>query len=224
MIFPFVLISACSSSKKDDRELEEREHEDIEREYVVTNASSKIRPGWIEDAEVWARNHSKETKVYRYFSYETDPGVSRSVSCEKAKARAKSDIAGEITTFIDRSLGQSRGGQSTIDENNPRVQALREYVESTLTEKVQALIHGASIEKTYWEKRKYLKKLGAKRDFKAYTCAVFVRMPVKNLNRAIDEASMHVSKQADDPETKEIVKNALKDAKENFNKAKRGEI
>ena len=62
------LLVSCAS-KKDDKELVEREHENIKREYVVTNSSSDIRPGWIEDAEVWARQHSLDTNKYRYFRF-----------------------------------------------------------------------------------------------------------------------------------------------------------
>lgn len=217
-------LGVSCASKKDDRELEEREHENISREYQVVDASSNSRPGWIEDAEVWSRNHSKDTAKFRYFSYETEPKVSRKISCELAKVNAKADIAGEIATFIDKSIASSSAGNASIDENNPNVQALREYVESTLAEKVQALIHGAAIEKTYWEKRKYKKDLGAKKDFSAYICAVYVRIPKERLNRAIDEAANHVINQTDDPETKANVKKALQDVSDNFNKAKSGQI
>lgn len=224
-LFSVVLsLGVSCASKKDDRDLEEREHDNISREYQVVDASSNVRPGWIEDAEVWSRNHSKDIQKFRFFSYETEPKVSRKISCDLAKANAKADIAGEIATFIDKSLASSQAGNASIDENNPNVQALREYVENTLAEKVQALIHGAAVEKTYWEKRSYQKKLGAKKDFKAYICAVYIRIPQERLNRAIDEAANHVINQTDDPETKENVKNALKDASENFKKAATGQL
>lgn len=213
-----------SCATKDDRKLEEREHEEIARDYLVRDASSKFRPGWIEDAELWSRNHSKDTSKFRYFSYETDPKVSRNISCNLAKANARTDIAGEITTFIDKQLGASTQGNANIDENNPNIQELREYVENTLAEKIQALIHGAAVEKTYWEKRAYMKDKGAKKDFTAWTCAVFIRMPSERLKRAIDEAANHVVKRADDPETKDAVRKAMDDASSNFVKAKRGEI
>lgn len=221
-----LLISSVvvSCATKDNRELEEREHTNISRDFIVRDASSNKRAGWIEDAELWSRNHNKNTEKYRYFSYETDPKVSRNISCNLAKANAKADIAGEITTFIDKQLAASTQGNANIDENNPQIQALREYVENTLSEKIQALIHGAAVEKTYWEKRSYLKEKGAKKDFTAWTCAVYIRMPSDRLNKAIDEAANHVVKRADDPETKEAVRKAMDDASKNFIKAKRGEI
>jgi hypothetical protein len=216
-----ILGMSCSSTKK-ERVPEDVENEDIQKDYKVKDASSNIRPGWIEDAEVWAGGHGKDTAKYRFFSYETDPKVSRNISCNLAKANTRVDIASEITTFIDKSLGFSQEGNASVDENNPQVVALREYVENTLAEKVQALIHGAAVVKTYWEKRRYLKSEGAKKDYNAYTCAVLIRMSSKRLKNAVDEAANHVVSRVDDPETKAQVKKALDDASENFDKRRQG--
>jgi len=213
----------CSSTKKEELS-PEREHEDIARDYVVTDSSSNVRPGWIENAELWAKEHGNDIEKSRYFSFETEPKVSRQISCDLAKANAKADIAGEIATFIDKSLATSTEGAAAIDENNPKTEALRNYVENTLAEKIQALIHGAAIVKTYWEKRSYKEDLGAKRDYIAYTCGVLLRIPSKTLADAVKRASDFVEKQADDPETKANVKKALQDASDNFVKAKKGEI
>ncbi len=223
-LITLAFVSCGSSKKEDNRELVEREHQEISREYVVKDASSNFKPGWIEDAEVWAKNHSKDMKKYRYFSYETEPKVSRSIACNLAKANAKTDIAGEISTFIDKQLAQSQEGQAGIDENNPNVQALREYVENTLAEKVQAMIHGAAVVKTYWEKRLYKQDLGAKKDYKAYTCSVFIRMDAKRLNTAVERAANLLVKTVDDPSTKANVKKALLNVSDNFVKARQGEI
>ena len=217
------LLTSCGSSQK-EREVEDKENTEIQREYIVKDASSNFRPGWIEDPEVWARDKGKDTKLDRYFSYETEPKVSRNIACNIAKANVKADIAGEIATFIDKQLATSTQGNASIDENNPNMQPLREYVENTLAEKIQALIHGAAIVKTYWEKRDYKAELGAKRDFKAFTCAVFIRMNSKSLAKAVEEAANYVAAKADDPETKASVKKALQDASKNFEMAKKGEI
>ncbi|WP_127714522.1 hypothetical protein [Halobacteriovorax sp. HLS] len=217
------LLTSCGSSQK-EREVEEKENTEIQREYIVKDASSNFRPGWIEDPEVWARDKGKDIKMDRYFSYETEPKVSRNIACNIAKANVKADIAGEIATFIDKQLATSTQGNASVDENNPNMQPLREYVENTLAEKVQALIHGAAIVKTYWEKRDYKAELGAKRDFKAFTCAVLIRMNSKALAKAVDEAANYVAGKADDPETKATVRKALQDASKNFEMAKKGEI
>ncbi|HAZ14333.1 MAG: hypothetical protein A2X86_19090 [Bdellovibrionales bacterium GWA2_49_15] len=229
MLMALVLVfTSCSSTKK-EKELVEVKHEEIRKDYEVRDTSSGegIRPGWVEDAAVWAEEYGKTAKDgadFRFFSFETEPKVSREIACNLAKANAKADIAGEIATFIDKQLGASTEGSASIDPNNPKTQPLREFVSNTLAEKIMALIHGASIVKTYWEKRDYQKSRGAKADYIGFTCASLVRIPTKELQKAIDEAANHVVNAVDDPGTKENVKKALNDASENFVKAKQGQL
>lgn len=214
---------ACSSTKE-EKELEERENEDIQRDYTVIDASGKVRPGWIEDPGLWSKEYGKDTEKYRFFSYETEPKVGRKVACDLAKANVRADIATEISTFIDKQLGTSIEGYSSVDENNPDVQGLKEYTESTLVEKTKTLIHGVSVVKTYWEKRRYQADLGAKKDFQAYTCAVYVRMDAAKLAKAVDDAARAVMERADKSSVKGNVKEALENASKDFLKATAGEI
>lgn len=215
------LISCGSSKKTTERVLEDVEHDAIKRDFVVTDASSNRRPGWIEDAQVWASQNAGEEKKYRYFSFETEPKVNRQVACDLAKANARADIAAEITTFIDRSLVSTMEGAAAINENNPQIQAMKDYVDSTLVEKVQALVHGSSVLKTYWEKRSYRKKLGAVRDYTSFTCAVYVQMERERLKEAVEKAATLVIDQTTDPELKEKAQDALKDAAVNFDRMRR---
>ena len=214
---------ACASTKK-EAELEERENEDIERDYVVIDASGKVRPGWIEDPVLWSKEYGKDIAKYRFFSHETDPKVGRKVACDLAKSNVRADIAAEISTFIDKQLGTSIEGVSSVDENNPDVQGLKEYTESTLVEKTKSLVHGASVIKTYWEKRRYKEDLGAKKDYMAYTCAVYVRMDAGTLAKAVDNAAKAVMERASKTTVKDNVKKALENASEDFLKASAGEI
>lgn len=219
-------IAACSSAKKEpaERAVEEVKHTEIQKEYEVRDASSNFRPGWIEDAEVWAKQNEKNLEKMRFFSYESEPKVTRGVACDIAKANVRVDIAGEITTFIQKTLGTSQEGNASVDMNSPKLAPLKEYMENTLAEKIQSLVHGASVVKTYWEQREYKKDLGAKEDFKAYTCAVLIRMEAERLRKSVDDAANFVVKKVDDPEAKENVKKALQNASEDFVKARRGEL
>lgn len=225
MFLMLLLGVSCSSTTKDnERELEEREHSKIKREYTVVDASSNTRPGWIEDAEVWAFQNREDVELFRYFSFETEPKVSRQIACELARANARGDIAGEITTFISRSLVDTTEGSANIDPNNPAVQALRNYVDTTLTEKVTALIHGSSVLKTYWEKRNYTQKLGAKEDYSAFTCAVYVQMSRERLASAIERASTLVTAEVEDQDLKAKVEEALSTANQDFERMRRGQL
>lgn len=208
--------ASCGSSKKEERELEEREHEEIQRDYVVVDASSNYRPGWVEDAVVWASStEGYDTQTNRYFSFETEPKSSRTVACKLAKSQVNLNIAGEISTFIDRTLATTLEGDASIDPNNPQVKALQQYVDETLVEKVVSEINGASTIKVYWEKRQYKEDLGAKKDYQAFVCSVLVRMNAKNLAQAVEKAATLVSNQAA-PSLKSRVQEALKDADQKF--------
>lgn len=215
------LSTACSSKKK-VKDVDNSET--ISRDFEVKDASSTTRPGWIEDATVWVEQEKMDTGKYRYFSFETEPKVNREIACNLAKANVRADIASEITTFIQKSLASSQEGAPAIDPNNPKTQPMREFVSNTLAERVQSLIHGAAVIKTYWEKRNYLQKMGSKKDYVGFTCATLVRMENSRLKAAIEKASEDIVSKADDPETKENVKKALDQIDEDFVKARRGEV
>jgi hypothetical protein len=209
-------LASCGSSKKKERELEEREHTQIQRPYIVRDALSTIRPGWIEDAEVWARSHENfDLNKFRYFSYETEPKATREVACKMAEQEFRTGIAAEISTFIDKSLTTTLEGDASIDMNNPEVKALEQYVDEVLVSKVSGTVNGAAVLKSYWEYRQYLQKQGAKKDFNAYTCAVFGRISVQNLEDAIKRSVDLVKGQAKG-DLKAKVEAALKNAESNF--------
>ncbi|MFA7614211.1 MAG: hypothetical protein WCY48_08225, partial [Candidatus Caldatribacteriota bacterium] len=133
------------------------------------------------------------------------------------------DIASEITTFIKKSLASSEQGQIALDPNNPSSEPIRSYVQNDLSERVQGLIHGSSIVKTYWEKRNYLVKLGAKKNYVGQTCAVLIRMDQDRLKEAINKAAQGIEKSAT-PELKQNVQKALENLEDEFLKARQGEI
>lgn len=214
-------LGAACSSKKTVKDVDNSET--IARDYEVRDASSTTRPGWIEDAEIWTAQENMDTKKFRYFSFETEPKVNREIACNLAKANVRADIAGEITTFIQKSLAASTEGSPAIDPNNPKTQAMREYVSNTLAERVQSLIHGAAVIKTYWEKRNYMQKMGAKKDYIGFTCATLVRMETDRLKAAIDKASEDLVEKAD-PEMKDKVQKALENLDEDFVKARHGQV
>ncbi len=218
-------VAASCSSKKPKKEVQDVDNsKTISRDFEVRDASSTTRPGWVEDAEIWTEQEGMDTKKYRYFAYETEPKVNREIACNLAKANVRVDIASEITTFIQKSLASSTEGAAAIDANNPKTQAMREFVSNTMAEKVQSLINGAAVIKTYWEKRQYMQTLGAKKDYIGFTCASLIRMEASRLQAAIDKASEDIVAKVDDPETKENVKKALDKIDEDFVKARQGQI
>jgi hypothetical protein len=222
LVLALSVVTVGCSSKKKVKDVDNTPT--IARDFEVRDASSTTRPGWIEDAEVWTEQEKMDTQKYRYFSFETEPKVNREIACNLAKANVRVDIASEITTFIQKTLAASQEGQAAIDANNPRTAPMREYVSNTMAEKVQSLINGAAVIKTYWEKRNYMQSMGAKKDYIGFTCASLIRMETSRLKAAVDKASEDLIEKADDPETKENVKKALENIDEDFVKARHGEV
>jgi carboxypeptidase C (cathepsin A) len=221
ILFICMALSLVACSSKKTKEIVEVDNTaTIKKDYEVRDASSNTRPGWIEQAEEWAAQNNLNVTDSRYFSFETEPKVNREIACNLAKANARADIAGQITTFISKTLGSSDQGSATIDENNPDIQGLRSYTENTLAEKIQAILVGASVEKTYWEKRQYQIKLGAKKDFTGFTCASLVGVKKEFLRKAIEQVQRELEKKTDDPEAKASVKSAIEKAHEEFAKIK----
>ena len=215
-----VMISVGCASKREVKEVDNTKT--IAKDFDVRDASSNFRPAWIEDVEAWAEQEKKDDK-HRWFAFETEPKVNREIACNLAKANARADVAAEITTFIQKTLSESTEGQAAIDPNSPRTQALRNYVSNTLSEKVQSLIHGAAVTKTYWEKRQFQKAKGAAKDYVGFTCAVQVRMDKEILAEAINKAAQEIVNKTEDTEMKEKVQKALDKVDEDFLKARRGE-
>lgn len=215
LILVTIFLGACSSSKEKSRIKEVDNTETIKKDFVVRDASQTYRPIWVTDATEWAKDKKRDTKQYRYFSFETEPKVTREIACNLARAYTKADIASEISTIIDKSLVETVDGTAGIDQNDPQVTALRDYVETSLVEKVKAKVVGAAIIKTYWEKRQYQKELGAKKDFYGYSCAVLIRIKTEELKSLMEDANKLVVKEAD-PSLKERAQEALKKAEENI--------
>lgn len=214
------MISVGCASKRKVKEVDNTKT--IVKDFDVRDASSNYRPAWIEDVEAWAEQEKKDDK-HRWFAFETEPKVNREIACNLAKANARADVAAEITTFIQKTLAESTEGQAAIDPNSPRTQALRNYVSNNLSERVQSLIHGAAVTKTYWEKRQFQKSKGAAKDYVGFTCAVQVRMDKAVLAEAINKAAQEIVNKTEDVEMKEKVQKALDKVDEDFLKARRGE-
>lgn len=202
-----VMAVGCGSSSK-DKEPEPRE---FERPYKVVDAKTGVIPLWINEPQEWAsKNDKTDAKDHRYFVYDTELKNSRQIACQIAKARATGSIASEITQFIKQSLGQSAQGDPTDTDER-----LEEYVESTLAQEVQSFVVGAKVHRTYWEMRKYTVELGAERNKQGYVCSALVKISKDSLARAIRRAQKKIEGVAN-VETKENVKQALKDVEDKF--------
>ena len=191
----------------------------FERSYKVVDASHVDIPEWLNEPQEWASDvdDDDDTEDYvkknRYYTFSTEAKNSQTISCEIAKARASAELAAEITTFIKQSLAVSKQGDPTSQD-----EALSEYVEDTLAKEVQTFIVGARVYRTYWEKRKFEKELGAKKDWAGYVCSALVKISKANLKNAFDSASKNLVKRSSNDVVRENVKKAMQSAKESYTK------
>ena len=125
------LLGCASKPKietKPNKEIVKGEKLYIQKDYIVKDASNNERPAWISNLDSFVTSHNMNGEKFRYFVFETSVKIDRELACNFAKANARVDIASEIATFIQKTLGASKEGRLSINENNPRSRNLKEYV------------------------------------------------------------------------------------------------
>jgi hypothetical protein len=183
----------------------------FKKDYDVVDASSGDIPEWIQEPQEWADDEDEDDfKAHRYYVVNIDPRKSREIACKIAKAQARAEVASEVTAFIKNSFGQATHGDPTDND-----EALSEYVEDTLAQEVQAFVVGARVFRTYWEKRKFDKEKGAKKNWAGYTCSALIKISKKNLEKAFKRAEDKLAGKAK-KENKQMVKKALKAAQDEY--------
>lgn len=186
----------------------------LEKDYKVVDASHKEIPEWVSDLDEWIDDEVDEevSKRNKYYLYTTEAKNSRATACELAKARSASNVASEVSTFIKQSFAQSKHGDPT--KTNKK---LSEYVQDDLAKEVQAFIVGANVHKTYWEKRRFMKDEGAKKDWDGYVCTSLIKVSKKNLKRAFKRTEASLTKNADSA-VKQKVLEIMKEAQNAYTK------
>lgn len=193
------ILASCASRK-------------LERDYKVVDASHQDIPEWVSDLDEWLDDEEDDFAKNRYYIYETEAKNSRSTACEIAKARSAANVASEISTFIKQSFAQSKHGDPTKLDSK-----LSEYVQDDLAKEVQAFIVGAQSYKTYWEKRKFMKEMGAQADQEGYVCTSLIKISKDNLKKAFNRSEEALAKKADD-KSREAVQKIMKEATDAYTK------
>lgn len=198
LVISLMSLGLVSCASKKEVVKEERV---FDKTYTVVESSSKVFPEWIGEQD-------KNDKDFRYFVSEAKNKNQR-LCMKSAEVRATSKIASEISQFIKNSYGESvQGG---------RDQEVEEYMEESLASEAQAFVVGAQVSRTYFEKRKYDKKLGAEENYSEYYCFALIKMKKDNLEKAVNNALKKLYSTIENKEAKEKTQNALKDVAKKFN-------
>jgi hypothetical protein len=183
----------------------------LQRDYVVVDSSHQDIPEWVEDLDEWIDDEQDDKKKSRYYVYTSDPKNDRTISCELAEARAGSKVAGEVSQFIKQTIASSIEG-----DPKSKKKALEQYIEEDLVKEVQAKLVGVKVLKTYWEKRRFQKDLGAKKNKDAYTCTKLLKISKKNLKRLFKMSYAKMEKKATNAELKAKVKASMEKAEKAY--------
>jgi hypothetical protein len=200
-----VFVTSCGS--KDKKEEPKKEARKFQKDYVVVDARKSIIPEWIDDP--YNEDTTKAKKTNRYFISESE-GNNKRLCTRSASARASARVAAEIAQFIKNTYSEATQG----DEDDE----VSQYMQEQLAQEVQSFIVGASVFKSYWEKRRYKMDLGAPADKTMYTCYALVKMSKRNLSKAIKNSRAKLLKSLEDPEVKKKAEKATAFVEDKFNK------
>lgn len=176
----------------------------LKKDYVVVDSSHQDIPEWVEDLSEWIEDEEKNENRYRYFTYTSDPKNDRQISCDLASARAGTYIAGEISQTIKQNIESIKSG-----DPNSKNEKMDQFVEEKLTKEIKANLVGVKTYKTYWEKRRFQKELGAKENKDAYTCTKLLKVPKSDMKKMFVVAYKKLDKIANNDVQKAMVKKAI---------------
>lgn len=203
------LVASCGSSKKNEAPKQEDESRKIQIDYKLlgTSTGKSTPPEWI--ASPSKGDKSKMRKKNRYFVNESEHASQR-LAVRSAEARATARIAQEIAQFMKNTFAEATQGGEGED--------VTEYMQEQLAQEAQTFIVGASVIKTYWEKRKYLESMGAEEDKTVFKAYALVRMSKKDVEKAVQRSRAKLLGEIEDPEVKKKTDKILKDVDDAFAK------
>ena len=161
-------LASCGSSKpKSDGDVVEpiEPPRTAKKDYEVLDFSEASTPSWVKHPSQ-VDFTPEERAGNRYFVSESSHTEQR-LCVKSAEVRATARVASEIAQFMKNSYAEATQGGG--DEK------VSEYMQEQLAQDAESFLVGVQVAKTYWEKRKYLEKLGAPEDktkFYCYYCVI----------------------------------------------------
>ncbi len=154
-------VVSCSSSKKP---------REFKLPYKVVNASDKIEPDWLNNAE----KYEDKKKGINYFVSSAEHATRR-LCMKSSEVRASAAIAGEVAQEI-----KSDYTEVTREEDEETIT----FMSESLRQVIQTEVSGIKTVLQYWEHRKFEEDENGitKVD---YACYTLVGIPEKRLGKAI---------------------------------------
>ena len=155
------LLTACAGFKPD---------------YEVRDASASSKPAWTVQSKTAKIDSSSERKENRYFVADA-VNVDKGLCLRSAEVNATRKIASEVAQEIMGAFEENR--KSADDSANVKMK-------EKLEQNIQVNLHGVVVAETYWERRAYMKALGAEKDYAGYKCDVAVKIKKAALVDALE--------------------------------------
>jgi len=185
------LITACSSLKPDYR-------------VKAAKGNTDKVPTWILKASK-NDDSSRDNETHAYFAADAENANQR--LCEQdAKARATAMVAERISQQLLNVFNAAVKGTASEASS---------FSSDQLKQEINASLSGVEVRETYWQRRAYLKEMGAMEDREVYYCTALVRIKNELLAKAMDAA---ITKMVDSvkPAQRESVKTELQASKADF--------
>lgn len=155
------LLTACAGFKPD---------------YKVKEASDSSKPAWTVQSKTSKIDSSAERKTNRYFVADA-VNVDKGLCLRSAEVNATRKIASEVAQEIMGAFEENR--KSADDSANVKMK-------EKLEQNIQVNLHGVVVAEKYWERRAYMKALGAEKDYTGYKCDVAVKIKKDALADALE--------------------------------------
>ncbi len=180
-------VSACASFKPD---------------YEVKDASESSRPAWTVQNKAYKSDDSDAKNTHRFFVEDAE-NVNQRLCLKSAEARATQKVASEIAQELI-----AKYEEKTQSKNDKATAQAKD----NLQQSIKVNLHGVAVQGKYWEKRRYLKELGAEKDLTAYHCDVVVKISNAALAEALQaykDKTMKTLKGEDKQAMEEVVTEAI---------------
>lgn len=155
------LLTACAGFKPD---------------YEVKDASDSSKPAWTVQSKTSKIDSASERKENRYFVSDA-VNVDKGLCLRSAEVNATRKIASEVAQEIMGAFEENR--KSADDSANVKMK-------EKLEQNIQVNLHGVVVVEKYWERRAYMKALGAEKDYTGYKCDVAVKIKKDALADALE--------------------------------------
>jgi hypothetical protein len=172
----------------------------FKRDYTVVDSSHRDTPEWIEDFNEWQEDLDESDKSL-YYRGQSEASMSRELACEVAKAKATGDVASEIEQKFKQELNAYK--ETSMSSSNS------EYIQNQFSKIVKTSVIGMKTSKVYWEKRRFQKELGAKKDKDAFVCYSLGSISKSNLKKSIARAHKKLNMKLDS-EHREVMNQVFK--------------